>query len=281
MTDATPRLSLPWLMPAQAQKHVTVNESLGRLDALVQCAVVSRSIDAEPGAPAEGEAWILPDGASGAHWDGFYEADIAYFQDDAWLRIAARAGLTAWVADEGELCVYDGAVWTPIPATITALSNLTGLGVGTAPDATNAFAAKLNSALWTALYTGEGGTGDLRYTLNKQSPSATVSFLFQSDWSGRAEIGLTGSDGLSLRVSPDGANWTDGLSVASDGKVGVNTSNPTEALDINADAARLRTARTPASASAPGAPGTICWDADYVYVCVAADTWKRAALSAW
>ena len=27
--DATPRLGLPWLMPAQAQKHVTVNESLG------------------------------------------------------------------------------------------------------------------------------------------------------------------------------------------------------------------------------------------------------------
>ena len=48
MSDATPRLGLPWLMPAQAQKHVTVNESLGRLDALVQAAAQSRTEAAQP-----------------------------------------------------------------------------------------------------------------------------------------------------------------------------------------------------------------------------------------
>ena len=41
------------------------------------------------------------------------------------------------------------------------------------------------------------------------------------------------------------------------------------------------TARTPASASASGKAGEVCWDADYLYVCVAANTWKRAALSTW
>lgn len=38
---------------------------------------------------------------------------------------------------------------------------------------------------------------------------------------------------------------------------------------------------TPASATAPGEAGTVAWDTDYVYVCVATDTWKRSALSTW
>ena len=32
----SPALDLPYLMPTQAQKHVTVNDALSRLDALVQ-----------------------------------------------------------------------------------------------------------------------------------------------------------------------------------------------------------------------------------------------------
>ena len=67
MTDTTARLSLPWLMPAQAQKHVTVNEALRRLDGLVQAAVQSRSETSEPPSPDEGQGWILPEGATGTH----------------------------------------------------------------------------------------------------------------------------------------------------------------------------------------------------------------------
>jgi hypothetical protein len=44
---------------------------------------------------------------------------------------------------------------------------------------------------------------------------------------------------------------------------------------------RIVTAETPASASATGSVGTICWDASYIYVCTATNTWKRAALSTW
>lgn len=38
---------------------------------------------------------------------------------------------------------------------------------------------------------------------------------------------------------------------------------------------------TPASSSATGTEGTVAWDSSYVYVCVANNTWKRAALSSW
>jgi hypothetical protein len=38
---------------------------------------------------------------------------------------------------------------------------------------------------------------------------------------------------------------------------------------------------TPASATAAGTPGTIVWDASYIYVCTATNTWKRVAITTW
>tara|TARA_E500000331_G_scaffold327752_1_gene346969 strand:- start:3930 stop:4601 length:672 start_codon:yes stop_codon:yes gene_type:complete len=64
-------------------------------------------------------------------------------------------------------------------------------------------------------------------------------------------------------------------------KVGINTNQPETALDINSDAIRLRSSNTPSSASDFGHQGEIRWDANYIYVCVATDTWKRVALSSW
>ena len=38
---------------------------------------------------------------------------------------------------------------------------------------------------------------------------------------------------------------------------------------------------TPASAAATGTAGDVAWDADYIYVCTATDTWKRVAVATW
>ena len=65
------------------------------------------------------------------------------------------------------------------------------------------------------------------------------------------------------------------------GDCGIKTNDPTAALDINADTMRLRTARTPASASAAGNAGDICWDASYLYICTATNTWRRIAHDTW
>ena len=40
-------------------------------------------------------------------------------------------------------------------------------------------------------------------------------------------------------------------------------------------------ARTIASASDTGTAGEICWDANYLYVCVGTDTWNRVAIATW
>ena len=39
--------------------------------------------------------------------------------------------------------------------------------------------------------------------------------------------------------------------------------------------------KTPASATAPGIKGTVCWNASYIYVCISDSVWKRVAISTW
>jgi len=69
---------------------------------------------------------------------------------------------------------------------------------------------------------------------------------------------------------------------ASADKIGIVTNAPTEALDINSDAVRLRTTRTPASSNNTAVGwgvGTIAWDANYLYIATSSSVIKRVALS--
>jgi len=43
----------------------------------------------------------------------------------------------------------------------------------------------------------------------------------------------------------------------------------------------IAAATAPATATSTGLTGEIAYDADYVYVCVATNTWKRAAIATW
>jgi len=210
--DATANLKLPFILPSQAQKHVTHNESLLLLDSIVQLSVLDRDMNDAPAELAEGDRYIVAAGASGTWAE--QSGKIAAFQDGAWTFLDPRVGWQAWVADEGTFVVWNGAEWaTSGSSEISELQNLGLFGLGTTADSENVFAAKLNKALWTAKGVGEGGDGDLRYTLNKEGADDVLSMLLQSGWSGRAELGLIGSDDFSLKVSPDGSAWREALSV--------------------------------------------------------------------
>jgi hypothetical protein len=63
--------------------------------------------------------------------------------------------------------------------------------------------------------------------------------------------------------------------------VGTSSDSGGALLQVNGDRVRVATAKTPASASDTGTTGEICWDANYIYVCTATNTWKRSAISTW
>jgi len=209
MSDATTNLLLPYILAAQAQKHVTHNEALRLLDGLVQLSVLDRDMTAPPGSPNDGDRYIVASAGTG-DWTG-WDANVALFTDGTWLRLPPRAGWRAWVENEGLLLVYDGAGW--IGTTPADLQNLGLLGLGTTADAANPFSAKLNAALWTAKTVAEGGTGDLFYTMNKEAAGDDLGLTLQSGFVTKALVGLFGSDSFRLAVSADGSTFFDGLIV--------------------------------------------------------------------
>lgn len=213
MSDhSSPRLGLPYLAAGQLQKHVTLNESLARLDSLVQTQVRSRSRSSPPGDAAEGDLYILSHDGEDA-WSGASAGALMRRELSAWVEIEPIDGQIVHVADEPSLIVRAGDVWTGLGAVLGELSHLTRLGVGTEADADNPFSARLNKALWAARPSDDGGDGDLRFTFNKSGAANILSLLFQSGWSARAELGLVGDDDLRLKVSADGATWRDVFSV--------------------------------------------------------------------
>ena len=65
------------------------------------------------------------------------------------------------------------------------------------------------------------------------------------------------------------------------GKTGVGTATPLAGLDVMSGNVRIGAPSVPASATAPGNGGEIAWDSDYIYVCVATNSWKRSPLTTW
>jgi hypothetical protein len=52
-------------------------------------------------------------------------------------------------------------------------------------------------------------------------------------------------------------------------------------ISIDSNTLRIQSDKTPATAGADGNQGDIAWDANYLYVCVSTNTWKRSGLSTW
>ncbi|WP_373355266.1 DUF2793 domain-containing protein [Pseudoroseicyclus sp. CXY001] len=206
MPDSSPRLKLPYMQAAQAQKHVTHNEALQMLDALVALVVTSFDATEPPADPAEGEVHALGAGASGA-WEG-QAGRLAIFAGGGWLFVPPKEGWLAWDAGAGAYRRRAASSWVAFEP---ESQNLDGIGIGTSWNATNRLAVASDAAL----FTHAGGGHQLK--VNKAGAGDTASLLFQSGWTGHAEMGLAGADTFSLKVSPDGSVWHQALSVSGSG----------------------------------------------------------------
>lgn len=203
MTE-TVNLGLPFIEGGQAQKHVTHNDALRILDTVVQIAVTDMVRTAPPVSPAEGDRYVVASGATGA-WAGRVNA-IAVWQDGAWAFTAPKAGWCLWSIADASIFVFDGTTWQMLSPTS---NNVSRLGVNTAADDPNLLSVKSNSALFAAIAAADGGSGDARVQIAKETSAHTASVFFSDAYSGRAEFGLTGDDNFHLKVSPDGGSWQD------------------------------------------------------------------------
>jgi hypothetical protein len=224
MTDTTPRSGLPLLAAAQAQKHVTHNEALLKLDALLFARFLDRDLAAPPGAPADGDTYLVAAAASGAWSD--QDGVIAYAVDGAWRFFPPFAGLVAFVVDEASLVVFDGAAWRDY-AEVLNLQGVPRVGINASADATNRLAVRSSAILF------DHESGGVQAKLNKQASGDTASLLFQTGYSGRAEIGLSGDDKLRVKTSADGASFSDAIVVDSTGRVAIGSGvAPVCVLDV-------------------------------------------------
>lgn len=207
MTD-TANLGLPFIEGSQAQKHVTHNEALRILDAVIQVAVLDADRTAPPVSPAEGDRHIVAASPTGA-WLG-HATDIATWEDGAWRFVVPHAGWIAWSIADDVLVVFNGSTWRDVrdmPATVEQF------GIHTTADTTNRLSVRSNAVLLTDIATSDGGSGDVRLQLSKQGTSNAASVVFSNAFSGRAEFGLIGSDAFRLKVSPDGTSFAEAFAI--------------------------------------------------------------------
>ncbi len=229
-TEYSDRLSLAYVQAAQAQKHVTVNETTRALDALVHMAVLATDVTDQPSSPTPGDGYLLLAAPTGADWSAFAVNDVVIYQDNAWVAYTPTVGMTVYVAGEATHRVWDGATWAPL-ANGAAPATADQFGVNASADATNRLTVKSDAVLFSHDDVTPG-SGDVRHVLNKSAQGNTASLVFQTGYSGRAEFGLAGTDDFSIKVSPDGSTFYDGLVI--DAATGaVTLPNTTPAVDTS------------------------------------------------
>ena len=151
-----------------------------------------------------------------------------------------------------------------------------------------------SEAVAGAAYFGWGNGGTTAIANTRNSSEGTISFLTTLGATnavrmtlsnpGNLLIGtttdITGTGGLKVAGTTASTLTTNGAFVVAGG-VGVGGAvNVGGAVTIAGTVIHTLSA-TPASASAAGTVGTMSWDANYIYICTATNTWKRVAIATW
>ena len=152
----TTRLQLPLLAASQAQKHVTHNEALLKLDGLAQLTALSATLAVQPASAGDGDIYLLPPGKTGVDWGGAGDHAVAHHFDGVWHFYTPRHGWIAYVQDIDALKVFDGAVWNyyttgqPLNDQALVLDTQGNSTIGvTAPDVANLVVDGTEAMRWS------------------------------------------------------------------------------------------------------------------------------------
>jgi len=194
-------------------------------------------------------------------------------------------------ATTGQVLKYNGTNFVPSTDlntdAVTSVNTLTGAVVLTADSIaeagtptnlyfTNARARSAVSATSGVAYNSSTGVITLSATSDNLTEGTTNLFYTSSRFN--TSFGSkTTNDLAEGNVNKYFSNTLARGAISVSGNLSYNSSTGVISYTSQARAG----SSAPATATSTGTAGDIAYDADYIYVCVATDTWKRSALSTW
>jgi hypothetical protein len=243
MSDTSTHLGLPYLAAAQAQKHVTHNEALRLLDAMVQLSVLDRTRTTPPASPADGDRHLVASGATGL-WAG-WDLNVAFWVDGVWMRLVPRPGWLVWIAAEQVFVVWNGSAWDP---------------VGVPQDVSDAIFSLVNDADPTkrALFSLSGITTATTRTFTLPNTSSELAILAGTQtFTGNKTFSGTLSASGTVTVSAASASIGTATTTATYGMgTGATTTGVTKTVNLGTGGASGSTTVVNIGSTTAGAGGT-------------------------
>lgn len=243
MSDTSTHLGLPYLLAAQAQKHVTHNEALRLLDAIVQLSVLDRTRATPPASPADGDRHLVASGATGL-WAG-WDLNVAFWVDGGWMRLVPRPGWLVWIAAEQMFLVWNGSAWDP---------------VGVPQDVSDAIFSLVNDADPTkkALFTLSGITTGTTRTFTLPNTSSELAILAGTQtFTGNKTFSGTLTASGTVTVSAASASIGTATTTATYGMgTGATTTGVTKTVNLGTGGASGSTTVVNIGSATAGAGGT-------------------------
>lgn len=125
----TPNLHLPLVASAQTQKHITVNESLVLLDALLQGQLTDINQSSPPVAPDFGAIYGVGSGATG-DWQG-QDGSVAIWTEGGWRFVTPKEGWAFFNPSVGQNYRFVSGTWqadavqAPVDGALTSVRTVT------------------------------------------------------------------------------------------------------------------------------------------------------------
>jgi hypothetical protein len=119
MSDMTPRLALPFILPGQAQKEFYHNEALTKIDIALHASVEGQPLAVPPESPVVGQNWIIAAGAIAA-WNG-KDGMLAGWTEGGWRFVEPIPGMLVWDKASGHWLHWRVVGWSGGELSATAL----------------------------------------------------------------------------------------------------------------------------------------------------------------
>lgn len=206
----TDKLALTIMEASQAQKHTTFNDALTALDAIIMLSVKGLFANVPPGSPVGGDRYITGGTPTGA-WAG-QTYKLVVWQDGIWRFFAPKIGWICFVENDGVYVLDQAFAWVKLASLGSPMDNIPRLGINGTSDATNKLLVQTAAMLFNNIGAG------IQAKFNKNAAGDTASILFQTAFTGRAEIGTTGDNDFHFKMF-DGSTWREALLLLQNGVV--------------------------------------------------------------